>query len=55
MLDSASSETIETTLLELLEAIHAVTSDDDEAFAVVESMLDGGRISVVAAQAACTA
>jgi len=55
MLDSASSETIETTLLELLEAIHAVTSDDGEAFAVLEHMLDRGRISVVAAQAACTA
>lgn len=52
MLDGASSETIETTLLELLEAIHAVASDDDEAFAVLESMLDRGRISVVAAQAA---
>ncbi len=55
MHDGASSETIETTLLNLLEAIHAVTSSDDEAFAVLESMLDAGRISVVAAQPACAA
>lgn len=52
MLDDASSETMETTLLDLLEAIHEVTSDDDEAFAVLESMLERGRITVVAAQPA---
>jgi hypothetical protein len=45
----ASAETVETTLLELLEAIHEVASDDDEAFSVLESMLAGGRIAVVAA------
>jgi hypothetical protein len=48
-------ETIEATLPELLAAIREVANDDDEAFAVLEWMLDGGRIAVVALQPACAA
>ena len=40
--------TIETTLSELVNAIHEVTSCEDEAFAVLEAMLAEGRISVLA-------
>ena len=37
---------IETTFWELANAIREVSSSDDEAFAVLESMIAGGRISV---------
>jgi hypothetical protein len=52
MLDGPRSERIETTLLELLEAIQEAASDDDEAFAVFEYMLARNRISVMTAQVA---
>lgn len=38
---------IETTLWELVYAIHKATSSEDEAFAVLERMLAEGRISVL--------
>jgi hypothetical protein len=40
---------IETTLWELANTIREVSSSDDEAFAVLEAMLEEGRISVHAA------
>ena len=40
-------EVIETTLWELVTVIDEVTDSDDESFAVLESMLAGGRISVL--------
>jgi len=40
---------IETSLWDLAHAIRAVCRSDDEAFAVLESMIDEGRISIRAA------
>ena len=48
-------EAIDTTLWELVCAIDEVTDSDDESFAVLESMLAGGRISVVPTAPACAA
>lgn len=45
-MESQSHEYVETTLLELLTAIDRVVETDDEAFAVLESMLAEGRISL---------
>ena len=39
---------IETTLWEFANAIRDVSSSDEEAFAVLESMIAGGRISITA-------
>ena len=48
-------EVIETTLWQLVTAIDEVTDSDDESFAVLESMLAGGRISVLSTAPACAA
>ena len=42
---------VETTLLELLTVIDEVVETEEEAFAVLESMLAEGRISVVGGNA----
>jgi len=44
--EAIEQRAIETTLWELANAIRDVTRCDDEAFAVLESMLAGGRISL---------
>jgi hypothetical protein len=46
--DASGGTAIETTLWELANTIRDLSSSDDEAFAVLESMLAGGRISVYA-------
>ena len=47
MHEATDRQPIETTLWELANAIHEVTSSEDEAFAVLEAMLAEGRISVL--------
>jgi hypothetical protein len=47
MHEATDRQPIETTLWKLANAIHEVTSSEDEAFAVLEGMLAGGRISVL--------
>jgi hypothetical protein len=46
-MESRSNEYVETTLLELLTAIDEVVATQDEAFAVLESLLSEGRISLI--------
>jgi len=46
--DVTDRTVIETTLWELANAIREVSSSEEEAFAVLESMITGGRISVIA-------
>ena len=47
MHEATDRQLIETTLWKLANAIHEVTSSEDEAFAVLEAMLAEGRISVL--------
>jgi len=47
MYEAANQQTIETTLSELVSAVHEVTNSEDEAFAVLDRMLAEGRISVL--------
>jgi hypothetical protein len=47
MHEATDRRPIETTLWELANAIHEVTSSEDEAFAVLEAMLNEDRISVL--------
>jgi hypothetical protein len=55
MHEATDRQPIETTLWELSNAIHEVASSEDEAFAVLETMLAEGRISVLSAAPACAA
>ena len=48
-------EVIETTLWALVCVIDGVTNSYDESFAVLESMLSGGRISIVSPPDSCAA
>jgi hypothetical protein len=47
MHEATDRQPIESTLWELANAIHEVTSSEDESFAVLESMLGEGRLSVL--------
>jgi hypothetical protein len=63
MHEATDSQPMKTTLWELANAIHEVTSSEDEAFAVLEAMLaedrisvlSEGRITVLATAPACAA
>jgi hypothetical protein len=55
MHEATNRRPIETTLWELANTIHEVTSSEDEAFAVLEAMLNEDRISVLSVAPACAA
>jgi hypothetical protein len=48
--ETTDRDVIETTLWQLANVIREVSRSDEEAFAVLESMIAGGRISVGATQ-----
>ena len=53
MHEATDRRPIETTLWELANAIHEVSSSEDEAFAVLEAMLAEGRICVLSKRRIC--